>query len=608
MLAQAGHLERDLNLVAGVRRAGAFAQVDADEILPQGVDLGGALQLAEGRVVGLLVVGAAVPLEGAAWLLEHLLGGARHVEHQPPVLLGILGQGQQLLVDGDEPLAIARIGVERGQVGQGVGLFGIDLEHAFEGQHRLVRIGQAFAAQPADFQPARDAFLGLGGQGEMALGDRHHTRPVLDRLGHAAQSRVGRDVGRIHLVDDLLQGDNRLGRLLEILLEDAGAFEREGGRVGGGRGDGDSALQEAGQRRVVAHVRGDRRQRLQGLAVGGLDLEQGFPRVLGAARLPELAAGEPGQAAQGLDLRRGIAGLGLDLEVEDVGQFLGTADFLVGHQQGVEGLLVAGHVLDELLPIGNGLGEVADGILQDPGDALDDLQLVAGGGGVAQVVFEHLDQPGLVPRLLEDGFQPQEGVGVARDEFQDLRGGERGGGKIRELLHVDVEHAAKQADLLGLAFGVLNLALQQRGQVRPALVLLVGLDDVAQGHRLARIDAQDLQVDRGRVVDVVQLLGVQAGQTVQDVDLHLGELGAFGFVDQERHHLVPLLGLLQDALLRLARALVPRRDFPHAAPHGERALQIAELAFRQHRDFFQSRQQLVDGAALLAVVLGGELE
>ena len=83
---------------------------------------------------------------------------------------------------------------------------------------------------------------------------------------------------------------------------------------------------------------------------------------------------------------------------------------------------------------------------------------------------------------------------------------------------------------------------------------------------------------------------MQPRQAVQDVDLDLGQLGAFCLLDEQGHHLIPLLGLLQDALLRLERALVARCDLPHAAPHGQGALEIAKLGFRQHGDLLQARQ------------------
>ena len=64
------------------------------------------------------------------------------------------------------------------------------------------------------------------------------------------------------------------------------------------------------KRGEVAHVAGDGRQRFEGLAIGRLKLEQGFPGVFGAARLVELAARQARQSAQRFDLGRGIVGPG----------------------------------------------------------------------------------------------------------------------------------------------------------------------------------------------------------------------------------------------------------------------------------------------------------
>ena len=74
------------------------------------------------------------------------------------------------------------------------------------------------------------------------------------------------------------------------------------------------------------------------------------------------------------------------------------------------------------------------------------------------MVLQHLDQAGLVAGLLQDGFELQERVVVARQELQDLRGGERSRRQVAELVHLDGEHAAQEPNLLGLALCVLDLA------------------------------------------------------------------------------------------------------------------------------------------------------
>ena len=161
LFTQASDLARHLDLIARVRRAGAFAQVHADEIFPQLVGLGGVFQVPQRRIVGLLVVGAPVPFKGALRILEHLLGSLGHLEHQAPTLGRVFLQGEEFLFDGDEPIAILGFGVDCGERFKGIGLLGIDFQHVFEGPHRLGRILQALTAQLTNLQAAGHALLGV---------------------------------------------------------------------------------------------------------------------------------------------------------------------------------------------------------------------------------------------------------------------------------------------------------------------------------------------------------------------------------------------------------------------------------------------------------------
>ncbi len=170
------------------------------------------------------MVGASVRFERAPRLLQHLLGGLGHCEHQTSPRLRFLGQPKLLLLDGDQPLAVPRLGVKRGQLGQRIGLFGIHFEHLLEGTHRLARVGETFATQPTNLQTAGHALLGLRGERELSLGDRHHAWPVLHRLCHPPQRRVRVAVRRIHLIDDSFQCLHRGGKILEVFLEDARAL------------------------------------------------------------------------------------------------------------------------------------------------------------------------------------------------------------------------------------------------------------------------------------------------------------------------------------------------------------------------------------------------
>ena len=138
------------------------------------------------------------------------------------------------------------------------------------------------------------------------------------------------------------------------------------------------------------------------------------------------------------------------------------------------------------------------------------------------MVVQHLYQAPRVAGLLEDALQPQESVVVAGDQLQNPGRGRRGVRQVGQLLRVDGQHAPKQADLLVVRRCDFYLLKQKRRQVRPAFALFVGLDDIAQGHGIARVDLQNLQVDLGRVLWAIESFGVQMGQAVKDLDLGLG--------------------------------------------------------------------------------------
>ena len=225
-----------------------------------------------------------------------------------------------------------------------------------------------------------------------------------------------------------------------------------------------------------------------------------------------------------------------------------------------------------------------------------------------QVVVEHLHEARLVARLFENGFQAQERVAVARNEFQNLCGIDGSARQVVELLHVDDDQSAQNADLLGVASGRFQLIAEQRRQSGPAFAFFVRLDDVAQCHRFARIDREDLQIDLGGIFRARELLGVKARQAVQNVDLFFLARCSLGFVDEKRDHLIPLLGLLQDALLCFAGSLVAWLQLPDAAPHGERAVRVTHLGLGDDGDFLEPRQQFLDRKALLEIVFGRELK
>ena len=81
-----------------------------------------------------------------------------------------------------------------------------------------------------------------------------------------------------------------------------------------------------------------------------------------------------------------------------------------------------------------------------------------------------------------------------------------------------------------------------------------------------------------------------------------------GLALEQRRHAVPLLVLLQQALLRLARAVVAGSQLLHALPGRQRALAVAQVPLGDDRNLLEPLQQLRQGAPGPARVLEGELQ
>ena len=125
---------------------------------------------------------------------------------------------------------------------------------------------------------------------------------------------------------------------------------------------------------------------------------------MGAGDLLEPLVGQASQPPQKLRLRRRIGGQSGDLHVQCARQILQPSRLFVTGEQRLQGLLVPGNVLQHILPVRDGPVEVVELVLQEVRDAPDQSQFLLGGGRVAEVVLEHLDQPRLVIRPFKDAL------------------------------------------------------------------------------------------------------------------------------------------------------------------------------------------------------------
>ena len=256
-LTQPGHFYGHLHLRERVRRARTLARIHLDEVLPQSVGFGGRFQASQRLLVGLLDVGPSEELEGPARFVEHGFRRLGHVEEQPAPFCDVLSVPQEFLRDGDERLSVIRVGVKWRQGGQCIRLLGLDLDHPFEGPDGSLGILQAVAIQASDFQRTRDSFPGIRGEAQLPFRHARHARPIVTSLGHPAQGLVCLHAGGVEIGDDVFQYADRLGRIIQLLNQQAGMLEREGNRLGRIGGNGDTASQEVSQRRPIGLRRRD---------------------------------------------------------------------------------------------------------------------------------------------------------------------------------------------------------------------------------------------------------------------------------------------------------------------------------------------------------------
>ena len=217
--------------------------------------LGGAFQPTQGLLVRLLHVGTPEDLEGPARFVEHGSGRLGHVEEQPAPFCGILGLTKEFLRGGDESFSIFCLGVQRCQGGERRRLLGLDFDRPFKGADGLLGIVQAIAVDASDLQGPHDSFFGIRGEVQLPFRHARYARPIVASLGHPAQGLVCLHAGGIEIADDVFQRSHRLGRIIQLLDQQAGALERQGNGFGRTGRNGATARQQVGQSTPVGLLR-----------------------------------------------------------------------------------------------------------------------------------------------------------------------------------------------------------------------------------------------------------------------------------------------------------------------------------------------------------------
>ena len=400
-----------------------------------------------------------------------------------------------------------------------VAVAGQDLEDAAAREHHAVGVGQpglAHRGQPAQHGQALDPLADrpLAGRGRRLAGGRHVVgEPAGVELELAAQGAGQAGVVALALVQ-LGQGLERavvVGRQVEDLLVQRDRAARLDLALAVGLGD---PPQRAGP---LA-----RRRRGLGLAVEHRDqlLPHLGPRRQPADRLARLGAARLDllDAAPGVERARHVA----EAQLADLGDLLEPADQLGRRRAGVAGVLER-----ELVQVGQA-AEVAP---------LAEVLDVAG----ERVLVARIERQRLVEQL--GGL-----VLVA-----EVLAGERG--QIEDLDHL-------RPRIVGEAGQV---ALDQRGQLRPALVLAQELAQAGRGRAARRLVERQLgeRGDQGGPIGALALVeGDLALQQRDPLGLVLGERDALG---QDALELLPLAGGAQRLLELGGGDRVERIDADRAA-------------------------------------------
>ena len=339
----------------------------------------------------------------------------------------------------------------------------------------------------------------------------------------------------------------------------------------------------------------------------GIDGEDPAIDLLGPGRVPEGGLEQVGDEHEDLGAdawRLGVVGGGREHGLHA----LVLVDALADLDEALADPVVVGDQRDQLGERLEGPGVVVEALVLQLADAAEQgLPLFGlaflGGGRVLRALsrraqgveadLEHADEaPDLIPRfvdVLEQGCGPQPQaadvqhalgelarVGVVVPRAEDLLDvSERAIGDEQLL---EVQAAEVEPDVDGLLVDRrLESALEQRGEVAVALLVLVQLLEGVERAHVGRIDGEDPLVVADRLLRRADdLLGDQR-DLVEQGDLLDGVLGALGCLVEELLELTPALRAGEDLLETLEGLLVRRVHREDALQVRQRAVGVAQL-------------------------------
>jgi hypothetical protein len=451
LLAQLPQTELQLGRGRAVRRQLQLPLQGARQVLPALRHPVEAVERAQrGHLLGRLLEDVAVEGDGLVWVADLLLVQGGQLEADLALLLGGVGQGQLLVVDGQQVGVALGGDVQPLQRQHRVLVVGVQLEDgpvAGDGRLGVSELVLVGAGQGGQERQRRPRILGRHVPHRRLVG-LHQRRPAVGLAGQPL--RVGARPLPHRVLGEGLQRDLRRRRLVvHLAVEELGDAQHPRLALGRDGGVHELHLQHPGQPAGVLALLVERDEGLGRRQVGGVEGQRLLERLAGPVGLPHPVPVELPDLVPEADPAGVVLGLRLPLQHPD-----------------------------ELVPL--------------PLRGVEPLQRVP------------------VPVLQVQLAQGILGAAVVRLRLQQRPPGRDGPGEVLELLGVEQRHLGQEAAQLGVG-GLSGLTLEHRGQVPPHLLALVELLQLGQGVDVVGLVGEDLlpQVDADG--GLLQLLGGQLG-------------------------------------------------------------------------------------------------
>ncbi len=383
----------------------------------------------------------------------------------------ILGQEQLPLGDLDHPRPVLVALVDRPQPRVRLGAARVDLA-----DQSLQRLGGGVAVEQLLFEDLRarqrqgDGPCRLLGQRDLTLEDLDQPGPVLLVVADPRQRIERLFVGRQQL-GQLFPGLAGPGEVADRPFDQAGQLAQVLGLQRRVRDHPlDLGVEHARQVRIVLERRVDLAQRVERLAVVGIEVDHLLVAGGGGGRILQRRQLNLGDPVQDLDLLVGVRGV-LGVLLQHLHQVRRQPGPLEDPLEAGQRVAVAGYGLEDLVRRPLPLGEVAGVLVADhqhPAQQADPLLLRF---GPLDLIAQELREADEVPFALVDLDDQPHRHRVVRVVAEDLLVDLDRARRVRQLLAVDLGHPAQDLGPRARIGLRRRLAFEQRRHPVPALAL-----------------------------------------------------------------------------------------------------------------------------------------